>query len=455
MYRKHVNYIENWFYRNTRKPLIIRGARQVGKTTTVNLAAKELNIDLITINMEDHHSFTSELSNNNPKTIFELIALSRGKHSLDPEKTLLFFDEAQEHPAIIPFLRYCFEKTPEFRVILTGSLLEFVLNAPNFSFPVGRVEFLFMGPMTFTEYLYGINQTALADNIKGIDFKHPITPAHHQLYLEHLRTYTVVGGMPEAVKVYRDTQSWLEVARVKASILETYRADFGKYYKKTNSAVIQQMFEKIPLSLAQKTIFSKLTEGTRTETSKKAFEALSLALVVSPCYHSSGNGIPLASEQKSNHFKTFFLDVGLSLSALGLNIDSVTFDLNNIAKGAIAEQLIAQHLLDDRELFQKPQLHYWQRQKQGTNAEIDFLSTYQNHIVPIEVKSGAVGSMKSLQVFIKLKQEKPHYAIRFLGNLPEHELITEKETGHHYQLISLPHYMVEYWRKFIDSLPAS
>lgn len=451
MYRKQINYIETWFFRNTRKPLIIRGARQVGKTTAVQLAAEKLGVDLITINMEDRHSFTSELANNDPQSIFELIALSTGRQSLDPNKTLFFFDEAQEHPAIIPFLRYCFEKTPEFRVILTGSLLEFVLNAPDFSFPVGRVEFLFMGPMTFTEFLYGIGQTVLADKLKTFDFNHPVSAAYHQLYLEHLRTYSVVGGMPEAVNVYRDTQSWLEVARIKESILETYQADFGQYYKRANTDIIREVFQKIPLSLSQKTIFSKLAEGSRSDVNKRAYKALELARVVSPCYHSAGNGVPLASELKSNHFKSFFLDIGLCLSALGLNIDAIGSDLNHVAKGAIAEQFIAQHLLDDRELFQKPQLYYWQRQKQGTSSEVDFLTDYQGHVVPIEVKSGEVGSMKSLQVFMRLKQE-PVFALRFLGGFPENKTVVEKQSQHSYQLISLPHYLVEHWRAYIDSL---
>lgn len=452
MHRKQVDYIEEWFSRGTRKPLIIRGARQVGKTTAVILAAKKLGVTLITLNMEDQHSFVSELSKNDPKSIFELIALSHGKHSLNPSRTLFFFDEAQEYPAIIPFLRYCFEKTPEYRVILTGSLLEFVLNAPDFSFPVGRVEFLFMGPMSFTEFLQGIKQTALADKLQEFNFNNPISEALHQLYLEHLRLFTVIGGMPEAVKVYRDTKSWLEVARVKEAILETYQADFGKYHKRANTDIIRQVFQKIPLCLAQKTTYAKLAEGVRTETSKRALKALELARVVTPCYHSAGNGVPLASEQKSNHFKSFFLDVGLSLSALGLNIDAVTTDLNSTARGAVAEQLIAQHLLDDRELFQRPQLYYWERQKQGTTSEIDFLSVYQGSVVPIEVKSGAVGSMKSLQVFMKLKQDKPHFVIRFLGNLPENKRVIHKETGHQYQLISLPHYLVEYWRDFVNSV---
>lgn len=450
MYRKQIDYIHDWFYRKTRKPLIIRGARQVGKTTTVTLAAKKLDVELIAINLEDQHSFLSEIPKNDPRSIFELIALSRGMTSFDPEKVIFFFDEAQEHPEIIPFLRYCYEKAPEYHVILTGSLLEFVLNSPDFSFPVGRIEFLFMGPMTFSEYLYGINQGTLADKLKTFSLTQPVSEALHQIYLQHQRTYTITGGMPEAVKVYRDTQSWLEVARIKESIQETYQADFGKYYKRANTDAIRQVFKKIPLALGNKTIYSKLIEGGRTETVKKALEALELARVVSLCVHTAGNGLPLATEQKNNHFKTFFLDIGLVMSAMGLQIDAIPNDLNSIASGAIAEQFIAQHLLDDRELFQKPQLYYWQRQKQGSISEIDFLTRYKNHVIPIEVKSGAAGSMKSLQVFIRLKQEKPPFALRFLENLPESKTVLNKETGHQYQLISLPHYLVEYWRSFAE-----
>lgn len=449
MYRKHVDYIKDWFFRGTRKPLIIRGARQVGKTTAVALAAEALDIDLITINMEDHHAFVSELSSNNPKLIFELMALSLGKTELDPEKTLFFFDEAQEQPEIIPFLRYCYERAPEYRVILTGSLLEFVINAPDFSFPVGRVEFMFMGPMTFDEFLRGINQAPLADKLHEFDFNNLPSKALHEIYIEHQRTFTVVGGMPEAVKVFRDTGSWVEVARVKGAILETYHADFGKYHKRIKNDVIQQVFRALPLQISQKTIYSRLAEGERNETNKKALGALELARVITRCIHSAGNGIPLAAEQKEKDFKTFFLDIGLVLSASGLNIDAIGMELNTVAKGSIAEQFIAQHLLDDRELFQKPQLHYWNRQKQGAVAEVDFLSEYKGKVVPIEVKSGAAGAMRSLQVFMKLKKSNAGFALRFLSNLPERQKVEIVGKDQSYELISLPHYLVEHWRRFI------
>ncbi len=451
MYRKQINFISDWSSRSTRKPLIIRGARQVGKTTMVILAAKQIGLDLITVNMEDQHAFISELVSNDPKSIFELIALSQGKTSLNPENTLFFFDEAQEQPKIIHFLRYCHEKAPEYRVILTGSLLEFVINAPDFSFPVGRVEFLFMGPMTFDEFLRGINQVPLADKLAEFSFKNPPSQALHQLYNQHLRSYIAVGGMPEAVKVFRDTQSWLEVARVKEAILETFHADFGKYHKRIKNDVIQQVFRKLPLIISQKTIYSRMAEGERVEIIKKALEALELAKVVTRCYHSAGNGIPLASEQKSSHFKTFFLDVGLVLTTLGLNIDAVDTELNNTARGAVAEQFIAQHLLDNRQMFQKPQLFYWHRQKQGASSEVDFLTVYKGKIIPIEVKSGAAGSMKSLQVFLTSRADTANLAIRFLGNLPEKQYVKLANSDTHYQLISLPHYLVEYWQQFVDS----
>lgn len=449
MYRKHIEYISQWFSRKTRKPLIIRGARQVGKTTAVMLAAEELGVELITLNMEDTHAFMTELRHNDPTVVFELIALSKGKKTLDPDKTLFFFDEAQEQPAIIPFMRYCYERAPQYRVALTGSMLEFVINAPDFSFPVGRVEFMFMGPMTFDEYLRGVDQAALADKFYEFSINNPPSQALHEMLLGHVRRFSVIGGMPEAVRIFRDTESWLEVARVKDAILETYYADFGKYNKRLKQDVIQQVFLKLPLLVSQKTIYSKLVEGERGESNKKALEALELARVVTRCFHSAGNGAPLAAEIKPAHFKTFFLDIGLVLSALGLNLDAVDADLNNTARGVVAEQFIAQHLLDDRELFQKPQLYYWDRQKAGSASEIDFLAAHQGKVVPIEVKSGAAGSMKSLQVFMGLKVEKPDVAVRFLGNLPEVQTVELKDSQHRYQLVSLPHYLVEHWRRFV------
>ena len=448
MYRKHIKYIEDWFSRETRKPLIIRGARQVGKTTAVVLAAKAMGVNLITLNMEDPQSFLSELPKNDPEAIFELIALSQGLASLDPKKTLFFFDEAQEHPAIIPFLRYCHERAPQYRVILTGSLLEFVINAPDFSFPVGRVEFLYINPMTFDEYLRGVNQTPLADKLSGFTWDNLPSSALHEIYSEHLKNYVVTGGMPEAVRVYRDTKSWLEVARIKESILDTYYADFGKYHRHIKSDVIQQVFRKLSFSISEKTVYAHLVSGERGETNKKALEALELARVVIRCFHSAGNAAPLGAEQKDNHFKTFFLDIGLVLTALGLQLDSIDSELNNTAKGSLAEQLIAQHLMDDRELFQKPQLYYWQRQKKGSTSEIDFLAVHKGKVVPIEVKSGASGAMKSLQVFMSIKDSHADVALRFLNNLPERKTVLLMEGGR-YELVSLPHYLVEYWREWI------
>ena len=448
MYRKHIKYIENWFSRSTRKPLIIRGARQVGKTTAVTLAAEALGVDLITLNMEDTHSFVSELSKNDPETIFELIALSNGKTSLDPEKTIFFFDEAQEHPAIIPFLRYCHEKAPQYRVILTGSLLEFVINAPDFSFPVGRVEFLYINPMTFDEFLRGVDQAPLANKLSELSWDNLPSDALHEMLSEQVRIYVVTGGMPEVVKTYRDTKSWLEVARVKESILDAYHSDFGKYHRHIKSDLIQQVFRKLSLSISQKTIYTQLASGEGSNKNKKALEALELARVISRCFHSSGNGAPLAAEQKDNHFKTFFLDIGLVLSALGLQLDSIDTELNNTAKGSLAEQFIAQHLLDDRELFQKPQLYYWQRQKTGTTSEIDFLAVKQGKVVPIEVKSGASGRMRSLQVFMSNKESHAGQALRFLNNLPERQTVPLLQGGS-YELVNLPHYLVEYWRRWL------
>ena len=448
MYRKHIKYIEKWYERSSRKPLVIRGARQVGKTTAVKLAAEALGVDLILLNMEDQHSFLSELPKNDPESIFELIALSLGKTSLDPEETIIFFDEAQEHPAIIPFLRYCYEKAPQYRVVLTGSLLEFVINAPDFSFPVGRVEFLYINPMTFDEYLRGIGHEPLAEKLATFSWDNLPSEALHKAYTEHLRVFAVTGGMPEVVKIYRDTASWLEVARVKQSILDTYEADFGKYHRFTKSDVLQKVFRRLPFTIAEKTVYAKLASGERSDTNKRALEALELAKVAVRCFHSAANAAPLGAEQKDNHFKTFFLDVGLALTALGLQIDSVDSDLNTTAKGAVGEQLIAQHLLDDRELFQKPQLHYWQRQKKGATSEIDFLAVSNGKVIPIEVKSGKSGSMKSLQVFMMQKAEDGAVGVRFLNNLPEKQTVNTADNSN-YELISLPHYLVMHWRQWL------
>lgn len=368
MKRQQLSYIKEWTHRKTRKPLIIRGARQVGKTTLIRLACKEMGLELIEINMEDPQDFTSLLPQNDPHKVFEAIMLGKQLYNLNPKKQLFFFDEAQACPALIPFLRYCYERAPEYRVILTGSLLEFVLQADNYSFPVGRVEFLYLGPMTFEEYLSGTNNQGALEQLQQVSLTSPLNSALHNIFLKHLRNYLIIGGMPEVINTYRETQSFLDVERTKQSIITTYQADFHKYNRKADMRILNSVLATIPSQIGQKTVYSRLYEGVRGEQVKQALELLELAKVIQRCYHSHGDGLPLAAQQKHGHFKLIFLDVGLLQSMLGISLEAIetTPEVNEIAKGAIAEQFVGQHLMYNKPMFEAPTLHYWERQKKGT-----------------------------------------------------------------------------------------
>lgn len=452
MQRKQLDFIKSWISRKTRKPLIIRGARQVGKTTLVRLVCAEMGLELVEMNMEDAQSFLPLVPQNEPEKVFEAIALDRGIGRLDPEKQLFFFDEAQEAPELIPFLRYCHERAPEFRVILTGSLLDFVLLAEDFSFPVGRVEYLYLGPMTFEEYLEGMGNHAALELLEQSTPDKSLNEAQHVTLLKNLRNFLVVGGMPESIKVYRDTKSYLEVERTKQGILTSYQADFHKYSRAADIHLLNRVFSAIPVQLGKKVVYSRISEGVKSEPVKRVLELLELARIVQRCFHSHGDGLPLGIQQKSSHFKLVFLDVGLIQSMLGISLSEIetTPEINEVAKGVLAEQFVGQHLMYDKPMFEAPTVHYWDRQVRHSTAEVDYLVPWKQRVLPVEVKSGHKGHMKSLQQF--LKEKNTDRAIRFSsGPL----LMRDYEYDHgalRYRFLNIPHYMVGQWRRLAGAL---
>jgi len=449
MKRRQLNYIKEWVNRSTRKPLIIRGARQVGKTTLVRLACKEMGLELVELNMEDPQEFPPLLPQNDPQKVFQAIALSRQLHDIDPDKQLFFFDEAQACPALIPFLRYCFERAPEYRVILTGSLLEFVLAADNYSFPVGRVEFLYLGPMTFEEYLSGTNNESAVEQLQQVSVAKPFNEAVHNIFLKQLRDYLIIGGMPEAINAYRETRSYVEVERAKQSIITTYQADFHKYGRKADIDLLNRVIAVIPSQLGQKVVYTRLSEGTRSTEVKRVLELLELAKVIQRCFHSHGDGLPLAAQQKPNHFKLLFLDVGLIQSMLGISLAVVetTQEINEIAKGALAEQFVGQHLMYDRPMFEAPSIHYWERQAKHSTAEVDYLVPWDQRVLPVEVKSGHKGHMKSLQRF--LLEKKVDRALRFSSGPLLLKDYANKDMA--YRFLNVPHYLIGQWQRLAEA----
>lgn len=430
--------LKNWLTVNPltyRKPLVIRGARQVGKSYLVRDFCQKEKLTCFELNFEKEPSLRKLfVEGDNAKTI-ALLEAHLGRSLKDG---LLFLDEIQSAPEVFTRLRYFYEDSPQIPVIAAGSLLEFALAELETSVPVGRIEFLHLGPMRFEEFLMALNENAAVQFIQNWKFNDPgssIPTFFHEKLLTLVRDFSIVGGMPQAIARYIINQDFLGAQSVHHSILDTYRSDFGKYRNRIPHERLERVFTAIPAQVGKKWVHARVGVHDKAKALEIALDALSKAKVAHRVFHSSGNGNPLAAEQKDNIFKVLFLDVGLLGALLGLRITDF-LDLNSIVRvneGAIAEQWIGQHLLDLRPLSQMPQLFYWVREKAGSMAEIDYLISMGIKIIPIEVKEGATTKAKSLQVF--MNEKKAPLGIHFSINPPNYQ--KEKK------ILELPFYMVE------------
>lgn len=449
MYREASDFLQDWKVRKNRKPLIIRGARQVGKTFLVEQFASGFDL-FIKINFEENPEYMELFQTNNVKTILENISFEI-RTKIEPEKTLLFLDEIQACPEAIPTLRYFFEKVPELYLIAAGSLLDHVLNNLSYPMPVGRVEFLYVHPLSFKEFLIAGEEELLLDFLSSYNTEKTITGLTHEKLLKLLRTYFFVGGMPEAVKTYFETSDLLEVERVHESILTSMELDFTKYTKNNQPEFIQRVFRYVPRGIGNKVKYVNVDRSVKSIYLKQAFAKLEMSRVVQRVMATSSAAVPLENNVKKDVFKPLFCDIGLVSHILKVRLK----DLDNLMllnEGALAEQFIGQQLLTRQPFFIDRQLFYWNREKRDASAEIDYLVDIDNKVIPVEVKAGKTGSLKSLQVFMSEKQK--DFAIRFNTDLPGLTDVnvllkignTVKPVA--YQLLSLPLYMV----CFIDKI---
>lgn len=458
MYRHQLRFLENWLQRKNRKPLIVRGARQVGKSTLIELFAKQHELRLQNVNLERFPELAQAFNTKDPQKIMAQIEFLPGMPAGN-DGTLLFLDEIQAVPPAIPALRYFYEDTPEFPVVSAGSLLEFALADHQFSMPVGRVQYLHMGPMCFSEFLLAIGEEKLADFILGYRYGTSVDELIHQRLLALLRTYYFVGGMPEAVAVFADTRSYREVSEVHNSIIDTYREDFPKYAGSRDLNRMLNVFNFIARNVGAKVKYSNMSAQEQSVTLKKDLELLTMARVVSKVIHSHCSGLPLQADIEEKVFKLLFLDVGLMNAICGLNwrVLSQLDDMKLINEGVIAEQFVGQHLQGLLADTPNRELTYWLREGRSANAEVDFVIALNGQILPIEIKAGATGSMKSLHQFMGEKGQS--LAVRFDAGLPgDFEINTtiQKKNGPHqvhYRMLSLPVYLVERLGEVVDSFP--
>jgi predicted AAA+ superfamily ATPase len=440
--------LENWLNKPNRKPIILRGARQVGKSTLVSLFAEEQNRSLATINLERYPDLAPAFEQNAPVSLINLLEALPGINAISSD-SLLFLDEIQAVPEAIPALRYFYEEMKQLPVLAAGSLLEFALSDHRFSMPVGRVEYLHMGPMTFSEFLDALDETKLLSIIRSFNIGDEINPIVHKRLLELLRTYFFVGGMPEAINIYVVSKQLKDVSDAHNSIIETFREDFSKYIGSRSLARMQHVFNFAARNVGKKVKYSQFSSHDQSATIKKDVQLLCMARVLSKVIHSHCSGLPLQADIEDKTYKLIFLDVGLmnAICGLGWNSISTMAETQLVNEGAIAEQFIGQHLQDILSTSPNRELTYWLREGRATNAEVDYVVALNGRIIPIEVKAGASGSLKSLHQFAGEKSTP--LAVRFDSGLPSKQTINtrirkgEKNIDVDYELVSLPLYLVE------------
>ncbi len=457
MKRNAENWLSNWYSKNNRKPLIIRGARQVGKSFLVRQFAKNLGLNLIEINLEKYSRLDSVFSTFDITRIMNECEFVSGKSFVpDLKNNLLFLDEIQAAPNAIASLRYFFEEKNDLPVIAAGSLFEFALTDHTFSMPVGRVEFYYLGPLTFKEYLDAKGKKQLSTYISSFSFDTTPSDAAHEQLLLHLREFMIAGGMPEATNLFVQTGSMSGVHEIHESIIETYKADFSKYASKEELAIIRRVFSYVPSTVGEKFKYVNVDPHLRAHQVRSAFNLLSLAGLVTPVYHTSASGIPLGAMSDSSVYKPLFLDIGLMNAMCGIKAisDESFVSAKFINKGHIAEQFIGQHLLYNLAEGFRPEIFYWLREGKKNNAEIDYLLQIDTNILPVEVKAGKAGSLKSLHQFILEKQS--GIAIRFDCSQPDYHNVNVSSgtqsgtTAISFKLLSLPLYMVEDMRRIVS-----
>ena len=408
----------SWKDNPNRKPLILRGVRQVGKTWSVeDFGVKYFTGRIHIVDLEKHPEWHAIFDKNlDVNRIVSELEIFLNIH-IEPGKDLLFFDEIQSCPRAIMALRYFYEDMPELHVIAAGSLLEFALK--DISFPVGRVQFLNMFPLSFAEFLTAIGKDKLAEII--IDYPKQLSDFVHQILMDELKNFFFIGGMPECVKSYSSNARFKAVFEIQTQLIDTFRQDFSKYAPYADKRCLNAVLTNTAKSTGQQTKYTKLAEGFSSPTNKKAFDLLTLARLVHKIPAASPAGLPLGASASARKFKTIMVDIGLMHHLCGLNISDefAKKNLLTIYQGAMAEQFVGQEFLAaGNELF------YWSRDAKSSSAEVDFLFSKKGNIYPVEVKSGASGKLKSMHLLLQNFSEIQNGYV--LSGVPFSELVEQK-----------------------------
>ncbi len=380
--------------------MLIRGARQTGKTYIVSEFGKSEFEHFVYINFERNPEFKEIFNTLIPDEIKEKISLFTSQRVI-PGKTLIFLDEIQECPNAIVSLRYFYEELPGIHVIGAGSLLEFVLSSENFRMPVGRIQYLYLYPLSFGEFLDAMGETELRSHILKFSNLEKLPEGLHAKLNEYVRKYFMIGGMPAVVKEYVLTRNIVKYQRIQRSILDTYIDDFAKYSRISKHVHLRKVFNAVPSMVGQKFVYAQVDRYVKSRELKEALELLETAGIITRIRQTSGAGIPLAAGAHESIFKELFLDIGLLHAINGIYSETAREkDFTAIFKGSVAEQFAGQELVACQSPYTRAELYYWGRDTKNSSAELDYLLEKDARIVPIEVKSGSTGSLKSMHLFI-------------------------------------------------------
>jgi predicted AAA+ superfamily ATPase len=452
MKREIIQHLREWKNRDDRNPLIIRGARQVGKTYIIEEFAKADFKNYLKINLEEKPELKKLFFDNDVKRILTELSILLNE-DIGFGSTLLFIDEIQTSPEAILSLRYFKEHVPELHVICAGSLLDHTLNEMKLPMPVGRVEFIYMYPMNFKEFLVAINREKLVSYIEEYDFTKPFSEVIHNQIAQQLRFYFFIGGMPAAVKIYAENTRLSDIQRVHNNILTSIQYDFAKYGTRNQQEYLQIVLKYCGRYPGRKIKYSNIDREIRSTYLKESIEKLALSRIIHIVKHSNARNVPLIESVKKDVFKTVFMDIGFVNQLNQIELTGLD-DLVTANEGMLAEQFIAQELLNIQPVFLNPELFYWTREEKNSNAEIDFIFQHKNKIYPVEVKAGKTGTLKSMQMYLHEKKLKD--GIRFNMDLPNSGRfntkinVPDKNVELSWTLLSLPLYLVSELRRLID-----
>jgi len=394
--------LKDWKEREDRKPLLVRGARQVGKTFIIEKFGKENFESSITINFEEMKDLKGAFQANLDPALIIRDLSTRMKTPIIPGKTLLFLDEIQACPEALVSLRFFKEQMPELHLIAAGSLLEFILGDSRYSFPVGRIDYLFMRPLSFKEFLEAKGENLALEWLAEATPQHPIGEASHVSLLRAAKEYFIVGGMPEVVQSFLKTGQFLDLDRTQQSLLATYESDLDKYPRSGQKKFMKLLFEAAPRLIAEHFKYAKIQPHAQSRDYIEALDVLTHTGILHQVFANEATGVPLEGQKNEKKFKLLFLDIGLLPKPLEMVLDAE--DMTSVHSGRLAEQFVGQELIAYGKPYRKASLYYWEREKKGSSAEVDYLIEVGNDIIPLEVKSGATGRLRSLKQFMEEKK---------------------------------------------------